>query len=167
MTKYKVGDLVVHGHEIGRVTEIIKDFRGQGPHYRIQAVSDDSLFVTTPVDQKNTLLRSIINKKDAEEIIDEILSINCVELEVRNAEAVYNDLIRSGDHRDMVRLIKTSYEKCADKAKKGMRSNEKDKLYLRLGEKLLYSEFAVALNKSFDETKEYVMNRVQAIESAA
>lgn len=166
MTKYKIGDHVVHGREVGQIREIIKDFRGMGDYYRIQSLHDESLFVMTPVDTKKKTVRSIISKDDAEKLINEISSIETIEFEQRNAESIYNNLIKSGDHHDMIRLIKTSYEKCADRTKKGLARNEKDKMFLRMGERLLYSEMAVALGKSYDDTKQYVINRVRELTPA-
>lgn len=167
MAKYKVGDFVVHGREVGKITEILKDFREMGDCYRIQSLNDNTLFVTTPIKTQDTAIRAVIGKKEAEQLIEDMQSIDTIEVEQRNAEAVYNGLIKSGDHHDMVRLIKTSYEKCEDKKSKGLQRNEKDKMFLRLGERLLYSELAIALDRTFDETKAHVLERVQETENAA
>ena len=166
MAKYKVGDFVVHGREVGKITEILKDFREIGDCYRIQSLNDGTLYVTTPISTEETAIRAVIGRKDAEQLIEDMQSINTVQVEQRNAEAIYNGLIKSGDHHDMVRLIKTSYEKCEDKKSKGLQRNEKDKMFLRLGERLLYSELSIALGRTFDETKAHVLQRVQATENA-
>ncbi len=167
MAKYKIGDFVVHGREVGKITDIRKDFRGMGDCYRIQSLSDETLYVTTPVSTEDTALRAVISKAEAKKLIGEMLDINTVEVEQRNAEAVYNGLIKSGDHRDMVKLIKTSYEKCEDKMSKGLQRNEKDKMFLRLGERLLYSELAIALGMTFDEAKAHVISHLHALEKVA
>ena len=36
--------------------------------------------------------------------------------------------------------------------------SEKDTKYFDLAEKYLYNELAISLNKSFDETKKYIIN---------
>lgn len=166
MTKYQIGDFVIHGTEVGKVVKIIKNFRGMGKYYRIQSLNDKTLFMMTPVEGKKASLRPIITKDQAEDLIDEIVNIEGIEFDARDAEAAYNGLIKTGDHRDMIRLIKTSYERCNERLKQGLTRNEKDKMFLRLGEKILYSELAVALDKTFDETKDYVFKRVQAIKNA-
>lgn len=161
MTKFKVGDYVVHGREVGKIVDVVDDFRGMGEYYRIQSLHDESLFVMTPMNNNRKKVRSVISRDDAERLINEISEIETVEFEQRNAETVYNNLIKSGDHEDMVKLIKTSYEKCAKRTKKGLARNEKDKMFLRMGERLLYSEMSIALGKSYDDTKKYVTDKIK------
>lgn len=161
MAKYKIGDFVVHGREVGKITDIKKDFRGMGDCYRIQSLGDDTLYVTTPLSTEDTALRAVISSKDAKKLIEEMLGIDTLQVEQRNAEAVYNGLIRSGDHRDMVRPIKTSYANCEDKKSKGLQKNEKDKMFLRLGERMLFSELAIALGMSFEDAKAHVIEKLQ------
>lgn len=136
MAKYQIGDFVMHGSEVGKVVKIVKNFREMGDYYRIQSLNDDTLFVMTPVDARKANLRPVLSRDQAEQLIDEMVTIKGVEFDARNAETAYNDLIKTGDHRDMIRLIKTSYERCNERIKQGLTRNEKDKMFLRLGERI-------------------------------
>ncbi len=160
MSIYKVGDHVVHGRELGKVSEIIKE--GDKSFYRIQSLSDPTLSVKTPFELAQKRIRPIISRKEAECLIDRIIDIEPIETDTRTVEAAYTELITSGKHEDIVRLIKTSYLRGAEKTSKGLPRNEKDKMFFRMAEKLLYSEFAIALGKDYDDIKEYVIERVGA-----
>ena len=46
-----------------------------------------------------------------------------------------------------------------EKLNRGQQRNEKDKQYFRLAEKTLYNEFAVVLDKSYEDTKAYVVSQ--------
>lgn len=158
MPNYKLDDFVVHGRDIGKVVDI---FEQDGEkYYKIQSLYDTTLSVRTPVAKQNEYIRPVINKQRAEELIDMIVSIEPIEIETRTAEATYSHLIKSGNHVDIIRLIKTSYLRCEEKTRKGMPKHEKDKTYLRLAERLLYSEFAIALGKTYEETKQYIIDRI-------
>lgn len=160
MKTYKKGDVVVHGREIGTVIDIV-DVDGV-KYYKVQSLNDPTLSVRTPVDTASERLRPTITRAKAEELIDQMIEIEPIEVEARTAEVAYNKLITSGDHVDIVRLIKTSYMRCEEKTNKGLPRHEKDKVFLRMAERLLYSEFAVALGKTYKETEEYVLSRVKA-----
>lgn len=43
------------------------------------------------------------------------------------------------------------------------KQSDKDHHYFELAEKYLYNEFSIVLNKTYEETKEYVINEVEAL----
>ena len=42
---------------------------------------------------------------------------------------------------------------------------EKDNNYFNLAERYLYTEFSIVLNKNFEDTKDYVIEKVMEIEA--
>lgn len=161
---FKVGDIVAHKRDICKITEIIKDFRPDGDYYTLIPLDDDSLTIHTPVLDKRGLIRDIINKKDAEALIQRIPKIEIVEIEDDRAlENEYIKLIDSGKHEDLIKIIKTTYIRKEARINSGQRVGERDKRYFKQAEKLFYTEFSVALNKSYQDTKEYVENKVSKL----
>ncbi|OYW86387.1 hypothetical protein B7Z17_00520, partial [Candidatus Saccharibacteria bacterium 32-49-10] len=67
--------------------------------------------------------------------------------------------LESENHEDLIRIIKTAYMRGEEKLNRGQQRNEKDKQYFRLAEKTLYNEFAVVLDKSYEDTKAYVVSQ--------
>lgn len=82
--------------------------------------------------------------------------IECVTAENRTLENIYKTLLESKNHEDLIRIIKTAYMR--GEKQSGL-LNEKDKQYFRLAEKTLYNEFAVVLDKSYEDTKAYVVSQ--------
>lgn len=160
MSNYKVGDYVVHGHEVGQIIDILKDYQGMGDYYKIQSTLDVTLTVMTPMKRASQLLRPIIKKAEVEKLIDQMADVEALDPDYRNVESTYDELIKSGDHTDIIKLIKTSYARCSAKTSKGQPKNEKDKTFFRKAESLLYNEFAVALGMDYADTKQYVIDRV-------
>ena len=39
----------------------------------------------------------------------------------------------------------------------------KDQSYFELAEDYLYNEFSIVLNKSYDDTKQYIINKIEEI----
>lgn len=163
MTAYKVGDYVVHGCEVGQIVEIVDDFRGLGPCYRIRSLVDESLMVTTSVNNTNKLTRSVISRQAAENLVDSIADLELIEDEGFDVESAYDQLVKHGNFEDMLRLIHANHARCAEKLGKSAAQNVKDKTFLRLGEKLFYSEMSVALGKSYEDTKEYILDKMSAL----
>lgn len=164
MTQYHIGDIVVHGREIGTITGVDEAYRDGEDYYVIAAMNDPTLKVRTPITRSDELLRPAMSRETAEALIDKIPSIEVVsDLNTQNIQQTYNNLVKSGDHDDIIRLIKTSYSRCDAKIKSGKPRGEKDKVYLRMAERLLYSELAVALGKTYDETRRYVIDRASAL----
>lgn len=158
---FKVGDTVVHKRDICKITEIKKDFRLNEDYYTLIPVDDNSLIIHTPVSDQRGLIRNIISKEDAEALIKKIPKIKIVKAnDDRLLEAEYIKLINSGEHEDLIKIIKTTYLRKEEKVNSGKKVGEKDKSYFKLAEKLFYTEFSVALGKHYQETKEYVENKV-------
>ncbi len=161
---FKVGDVVVHKRDICKITEIIKDFRPGEDYYTLVPINDESLIIHTPVLDERGLIRNVISKKDAEALIQKIPEIKVIKASDkpndRSLENEYTSLINTGKHKDLIRIIKTAYLRKEEKVNNGQKASEKDKNFFNLAEKLFYTELSITLNKSYQETKEYVENKV-------
>lgn len=162
MLTYQKGDFVVHGNQVGKIVDIVA--RDGQDYYKVSAINDETLFLYTPIKEVGSRLRPIISTKDADELIEEMLSIEPIDINSRTAETTYEKLAKSGNHKDIIRLLKTSYLRCEAQRSAGKARNERDKTSLRTAERLLYSELSVALGKSYEETKRYVIDRVSKMD---
>ena len=68
--------------------------------------------------------------------------------------------MQSGTHEDLIKIIKTTYLRNEKRINDNKKISEIDDTYFKKAEKYLYNEFSVVLNKTFEETKEYVNNKV-------
>lgn len=161
----KAGDIIVYRRDVCKVKGLAENYRNDEDYYILVPLNDDTLTVYTSVKSAKKLFRPVISRDEAEELIERIPDIQPVEIDGRMAEAVYKELIHSDEHEDLVRIIKTAYLRSEEKLQKGLKRNEKDKMYFRMAEKMLYSELAASLEKTYDETEEYVVNRVRLFDS--
>lgn len=75
-------------------------------------------------------------------------------------ENIYKTLMSSGTHKDLIKIIKTTYLRNEKRLNDNKKISEIDDSYFRTAEKFLYNEFSIVLNKTYDETKDYVINEV-------
>lgn len=65
---------------------------------------------------------------------------------------------------DLIKIIKTTYLRNDYRIKNGKRVSEKDSIYFNMAEKRLYNELSISLNLSFNETKEYIINKLNNVD---
>lgn len=71
--------------------------------------------------------------------------------------------MKSGGHKDLIKIIKTAYLRNEERLEANKKISETDNNYFKKAEKILYTEFSIALNLSYEDTKEYVVNRVKVL----
>lgn len=77
-----------------------------------------------------------------------------------NLEVQYKDMLNTGNHKDLIKIIKTTYLRNEDRVNSKRRISEKDSAYFKLAEKYLYNELAISLNMTVDEVKDYIFEIV-------
>ena len=160
---YKVNDYVVYKKSVCKVKEIKNNKLNGIDYYILVPIDDDSLIIDVPVDNRMGYLRDVISKKETEELINSISSIEPLDnIDDKYIEKTYKDLI-SGDYKDLIKIIKTSYLRNEMRSKNNRRPSEKDLNYFNQAEKYLYNELSISLNMSFDDTKNYIVTRVQEL----
>ena len=161
---FKIGDIVVHKRDICKVTDIIKNYSLDEDYYSLVPIDDSSLTIHTPISNTRGSIRKVISKAEAEALIQEIPKIEIIEpMDDRALEGRYISLINSSKHEDLIRIIKTTYLRREERENCGKKVSEKDKSYFRQAEKLFYSEFSIALGKSYQETKDYIVSKVAGL----
>lgn len=130
----------------------------------ISSIDDSSLIINVPIDNVGNLIRTIIDKKEVEKIIKKIPQIDIIQSNDKYIENEYRQLLSSGRHEDLVQIIKTAYCRNEIRKEAGKKLSERDGNYFNIAEKLLYNEFSIALNMSFEETKQYIIDKVMNIE---
>ncbi|MGN0158904.1 MAG: CarD family transcriptional regulator [Brotaphodocola sp.] len=138
------------------------------------SVPDDKLFyvlspsgqkggrIFTPVDNTKTVMRRILSKEEAAQLISEIPGIE--ELWITNEkmrEEKYKECMRSGDCREWIRIIKTLYLRKQERTKQGKKITATDERYLRMAEDYLYSELEIPLGIPKTEMEDYITKKLE------
>lgn len=159
---YKIGDYVVYKREVCKISGIVNNYFSSGKQYYIMhQIDDESLSINVPPDNKLGLLRNVISKEEAEELINKIYHISPIEVNDKMIDNEYRNLMNSMQLEDLIKIIKTTYLRNDERIKNGKKAGDKDNNYFKKAEKILYNELSVSLNMSYEEVKKYVFDRVE------
>ncbi len=139
--------------------ETCKIIEKEDGYYRLVPVNDTSIKYKVPVD--SNFLKKVITKEEIDRLLLEIPEINTIDLGEKQIEQEYKELMKSGTHEDLVKIIKTSYLRNQIRILNNKRISEIDDEYFRRAEKYLYEEIGTVLNLSFENTKEYIINKLK------
>ena len=121
--------------------ETCKIIEKEDGYYKLVPVNDTSIKYKVPVD--SNFLKKVITKEEIDRLLLEIPEINTINLGEKQIEQEYKELMKSGTHEDLVKI------------------SEIDDEYFRRAEKYLYEEIGIVLNLSFENTKEYIINKLK------
>ena len=76
----------------------------------------------------------------------------------------YTDILRSGDRRQLVRLIKTLYMRQAERKEQKKKPSAEDERFMRDAEKILYEEFAYVLHIQREQVLPFITRQIQVDE---
>lgn len=156
---FKKKEFVVYKKDVCQIKDIKKNGYQGNDYYVLSPIDDDSLTLEIPV---TSAIRNLISKKELDSIVKDIPRIPLIEEENdKILEQNYKMLLNSGDHRDLIRIIKTTYLRNKNRELNNKKIGEKDDTYFKKAEKILYNEFSLVLNKTFLETKKYVEKEVK------
>ncbi len=161
---FKVNDYVVYKKEVCKIKEIKESSVNNQKYYCLIPVSDESLKLDIPIQDNMDCLRKVISKNDALKLIESIPSIKPIETsDDKYIEKTYKELLMEGTYEDLIKIIKTTYLRNDFRLKNKRKISEKDYNYFMQVENYLYNELAIALNMTYDETKNYIINKVQEL----
>ena len=156
---FRIGEYLVYRKDVCKVKDI-KEKEGK-EYYQLTPVDDETLKIEVPIDNEN--LRNVISKVDLENLVNSIPNIDTIDCSDRMIELEYKNLISTGSKEDLIKVIKTAYLRNKERIASKKKLSEKDTNYQEKAEKLLYNEFSVVLDKTFDQVKEYIINKVEAL----
>ncbi|MGN1341950.1 MAG: hypothetical protein ACI4VL_01805 [Bacilli bacterium] len=158
---YKIGDFVVYKRDVCEVVDYIKKHINNKDYYKLVPVYDNTLKIDVPVD--SSFLRNVLSKEEVEDIINNIPNIKVIDINDKLIENEYKKLLHEDGYEGLIKIIKTTYLRNNDRINNKRKISEKDDNYFNLAEKFLYGEFAISLGISYDEVKDYVINRVEQL----
>lgn len=169
---YTVNDTVLYGADgVCTITNIVeKNMLGTVRlFYELHPVSRRDAVLFLPTDNEKTMakLRRVLTR---EEILSAIHSMPdeeniWIDKESERREA-YARIIRSGDHREVIRLIKTLYEHREQLTDRGHRMHAADANFLKEAETVLYDEFAYVLQIGREEVIPFIQHEIEKVEGA-
>lgn len=156
---FKVHDYVIYNHSVCKIIGF-DNFNGRD-YYVLNSLSDSSLKINVPIDNKN--IRGLISKEEIYDLIKKIPNISCVDVDSKNIDVSYKSLLDDGSYESLISIIKTAFLINKDRLDNSKKIRDKDNYYFNLAEQYLYGEFSVVLGMSYDDTKSYVISEVSKL----
>lgn len=163
---FQVNDTVIYGHHgVCRITEIgtlsISMADKQKQYYTLRPIYQPSAVIYAPVENPKTLMRPVISKEEAENLIKEVPRIDSVWIaNEKEREHQYKAALQTCDCRELVKIIKTLYMRKAARIQNGKKVTAVDEKYFRLAEAQLYEELAYALDVEKSQIAPYISDCV-------
>jgi len=160
---FKVGDLIVYGSTgVCEVLDISRPDDKERKFYVLKPLYQ-SCIISTPVDTTKVLMRKIISKNEAQQLVDTIPSIQAEAYhshDVRQLEGHYKAYIKACDCMELLELSMSIYEKKQDAISQKRKLGIVDERYMKRAEELLFGELSAALGIPKNEVPEYISARV-------
>ena len=157
---YKVNDYVMYNHNVCKVSKIKRNYMNGSDYYILTPISDESLVISLPTENKLGLIKDVLSKTDALKLIDNIKNIDPLpNLNDKIIENEYKKLLKNYTHEDLIKVIKTCYLRNKERIDNGKKISEKDKAYFEETEKFLYNELSVSLNKTYEEIRNLIYDK--------
>lgn len=164
---YKIGECIIYGNKgVCKVDSICTMGSGKDmqDYYCLIPASDSAGKIFTPINNDKVIMRRVLSREEAMELIDSIPDIEQLTIDnEKQREADYKQAIHSCDCRELVSVIKTMYCRKKERLAKGMKSTVIDDRYLKEAENNLYSELALAIGKDKSEIPEFVIGRIEQL----
>lgn len=157
---FKVGSYVVYKKNVCLVNDIKKRKKGNYEYYSLAPLSDQSLTIEIPVENKGEFIRELIDKKEIKKLLNMIPEIEVITATGHSIEAEYKTLLNSMKHEDLIKIIKTVYKRNEERLEAGKKLSEKDNTYFQKAEQLLCNEFSIVLGNNFEDIQNQLLEKL-------
>ena len=163
------GDRVIdrRGH-LFVIEDVVKLNSGdeERDYYRLVPCFDDEYpddYVSfVPVSTSSQLIRKILNKKEADELILSIKDIDSFgEISPRERKKFFEEVMLKGDRYQICRIIKTLYEYKEEKEKLNKRLTDYETHLLLDLNKIFIQELSLALKLEIKSVPDYVQDKIK------
>ncbi len=167
---FEKGKYIVYGTtgvcEIEDITS--PDIQGAGSsrlYYVLSPCFQKGNRIFTPVDNEKVVIRAVMTQEEADALINAIPGIGeLADMDDKEREKRYREAIRSGDPREWIRIIKSSYLRQQKRMAQGKKVTALDERYFHAAEEQLYSELSISLGIAREEVRPYIQERVRSLE---
>ncbi len=164
---FEIGTYVVYGNtgicKIEDVTTLdIPGANAERQYYVMSPIREQGSRDYLPVDNTKVVLREVISKDEALQLIDNITEIGLLEVDNdKLREEKYKELARRSDCASWITIIKTIYLRKQERIAQGKKITATDDRYYKMAVEHLYSELGFALDKEPSEVEEFITDRIE------
>jgi CarD family transcriptional regulator len=157
---FNKGDMMIYSsHGICLVDDICSNkFQGvEKDYYVLHPIADRKLTISIPVDNESVTMLELIEKDEAEKIIDSFRKPGRSWIEINNERnQIYAETLKTGNRKDIAAIINTLMRRKYSAEQAGRKFSDKDKKLLNVVQGILFTELAISLGTTFDVVNERV-----------
>ena len=163
---YSVNDKIHYGSSGVCVIQEIASMRfgrSRERYYVLKPVYQNASLIYVPVgnEQLVSRMRPVLSRQEADELIASIPQVPTAWVEdVQQRKASFDELLRSHSCASLIIMIKTLNEHKAVRQARGKTLHVSDEAYLREAQRLLYDEFAGALDLQPNQVSAYIQEKL-------
>ena len=162
---FNKGDLVIYSsHGICQIDDICdKTYSGvTRTYYVLRPIEDHKLTINNPIDNDRAVMLEIVNKDDAEDILESFKKpgIGWIERAL-DRNKIYWGTIMNGNRKEIANIVNTLIRKKVKAKNEGKKFGESDRRILIHVQDILFKELALALNTTYDSINKRIMNYIK------
>lgn len=165
---FKVNDVIIYGTQgVCKIVDIEeKAVSGvKKTYFVIKPIHDNGSTIFAPTDNEYVLkkMRKLLSKAEINKLIDSMLDEDIVWVKNDNdRKEYYRKILASGDHMELIKMIKGIYSHKKEREAEGKRLHMVDEHFFKDAEQILYNEFQYVLNlNNKDELMRYIFLRIE------
>lgn len=167
---FEKGQLIIYGNTGVCIVDGIGPLEtssgmGDRVYYTLSPFYSKESRIYTPVDNQKIIMRPILTKQEAEDLIRKIPQIQELWIgDEKQREKDYKDALAKADCHEMIRVIKTIYPRRQKRLAAGKKVTASDERYFNMAEDFLYKELAISLNIDLGKVESYIRSHVETEE---
>lgn len=166
---FNIGDLIIYSAQgICRIDDICEEtYLGvTRSYYILHPLENCKLKISSPVDNDKVTMLELINRKEAEEILEsfKLPGISWVEINSQRAQ-LYTQTVKQGNRKDISKVVNTLMRRKHKAEMNGKKLFEQDNRLLTFIQNILFTELAMSLNTTFDAINEKITNLISLNEN--
>lgn len=165
---FKVNDTVLYSTQgVCKITEIMekKIYGKKYEYFVLKPIFDEKSTIFVPLNNEGLLskMKRVITPEEIHKLLSDASNADVEWIENnQERQGKYKTILSQGTRADVIRLIKVLHLHQTDLVSKGKKLHANDERVLKFAEKLLYDEFALALNIKQDEVLPYILNEMDS-----
>lgn len=169
ITTYQINDVVIYGAQgVCKIEEIVeKDIcNNKIEYYVLKPIYDEKSTIFVPTNNKTLTekMKRALTSREVYEIIKNIPNEETIWIDNENLrKEKYREIISNGSRKELVQVIKTLYLYKQKQLDNGKHLHNVDNIFLKEAEKLLYDEFALALNIKREDVLPFILKKIDEV----
>lgn len=165
---FQINEVIVYGTQgvcqiVG--TEVKKISGSQKTYFVLKPVKENGATIFAPTDNEFVLrkMRRLLTKDEIDKLIEAMATESAEWVKNDNErKELYKQILASGDHLELIKMIKAIYLHKKGCEAAGKRLHMIDEHFFRDAEQILYNEFQYVLDlKTKDDLMSYIVSRIE------